>query len=248
MGKYVPIYAQWKYGNGNVGSFMCDLTGTDLSWSKNFVNDIVGQSIILNIVDNIFPNHDVRADGINFVIKSDNYETQLNAHGVPENHRLEVEVNPISNSLVDLKESGIAVTEAEGNRRFIFTIKDAGLYEIIVKRYDEENCLLSEIVLHKNFSYSEEYNYFTDREPIGDELLTELARMGNGIVVDDVADVFNTFDKSVKREYDPRIVMLIIIIIAVLIDIAVRKFKFKWIHEIVRDRKNKKADEAKKKG
>ena len=181
-------------------------------------------------------------------MKSDNYETQLNVHGVPENHRIEVEVNPISNSLVDLKESGIAVTETEGNRRFIFTIRDAGLYEILVKRYDEENCLLSEIVLHKSFSYSEEYNYFTDREPIGDDLLTELARVGNGIVVDDVADVFNTFDKSVKREYDPRIVMLIIIIIAVLIDIAVRKFKFKWIHEIIKERKFKKAEEARRKG
>ena len=245
MGKYVPIYAQWKYGNGNVGSFMCDLNGT---WSAKFINDIAGQSIVLNIVDGIFPSHDVRADGINFVMKSDNYETQLNVHGVPENHRIEVEVNPISNSLVDLKESGITVTETEGNRRFIFTIKDAGLYEILVKRYDEENGLLSEIVLHKSFSYSEEYNYFTDREPIGDELMTQLAKSGNGIVVDDVADVFNTFDKSVKREYDPRIVMLIIIIIAVLLDIAVRKFKFKWIHEIIRERKLKKAEETKRKG
>ena len=245
MGKYVPIYAQWKYGSGNVGSFMCDLNGT---WSAKFINDIAGQSIILNIVDGIFPTHDVRADGINFVMKSDNYETQLNVHGVPENHRIEVEVNPISNSLVDLKESGIAVTETEGNRRFIFTIKDAGLYEILIKRYDEENGLISEIVLHKSFSYSEEYNYFTDREPIGDELLTKLAKAGNGIVVDDVADVFNTFDKSVKREYDPRIVMLIIVIVAVLIDIAVRKFKFKWIHEIIKERKFKKAEEVRRKG
>lgn len=244
MGKYVPIYAQWKYGNGNVGSFMCDLNGI---WSGEFINDIVGQSIILNIVDNIFPNHDVRADGINFVIKTDNYKTQLNVHGVPENHRIEVEVIPISNSLADLMETGIPVTEAEGNRRFIFNLRDAGLYEILVKRYDEQEALLSEIVLYKSFSYSEEYNYFPERTPIGDELLSELAKTGNGIEVDDVAEIFNTFTKTVKREYDPRIVMLIVIILAVLIDIAVRKFKFKWIHEIIKERKFKKAEEAKKK-
>ena len=244
MGKYVPIYAQWKYGNGNVGSFMCDLNGI---WSGEFINDIVGQSIILNIVDNIFPNHDVRADGINFVIKTDNYKTQLNVHGVPENHRIEVEVIPISNSLADLMETGIPVTEAEGNRRFIFNLRDAGLYEILVKRYDEQEALLSEIVLYKSFSYSEEYNYFPERAPIGDELLSELAKTGNGIEVDDVAEIFNTFTKTVKREYDPRIVMLIVIILAVLIDIAVRKFKFKWIHEIIKERKFKKAEEAKKK-
>ena len=245
MGKYVPIYAQWKYGSGNVGSFMCDLNGT---WSGEFINDIVGQSIILNIVDNIFPNHDVRADGINFVIKTDNYKTQLNVHGAPENHRIEVEVKPISNSLADLMETGIPVTEAEGNRRFIFNLRDAGLYEILVKRYDEQEALLSEIVIYKSFSYSEEYNYFPERTPIGDELLSELAKTGNGIVVDDVAEIFNTFTKTVKREYDPRIVMLIVIILAVLIDIAVRKFKFKWIHEIINERKFKKAEEARRNG
>ena len=245
MGKYVPIYAQWKYGNGNVGSFMSDLNGT---WSQEFISDIIGQSIVLNIVDNIFPNHDVRADGITFALKTDNYTTQLNVHGAPENHRIEVVVTPISNSLVDLMETGIPVTEAEGNRRFIFTLKDAGLYEILIKRYDEEEALLSEIVLHKSFSYSEEYNYFTEREPIGDELLSELAKTGNGMVVDDVAEVFNTFNKHIKREYDPRIVMLIIIIIAFLADIAVRKFKFKWIHEIIKERKYKKAEEARKNG
>ena len=243
MGKYVPIYAQWKYGNGNVGSFMSDLNGT---WSDKFISDIVGQSIILNIVDSIFPMHDVRADGINFVIKTDNYKTQLNVHGVPEDHRIEVEVKPISNSLADLMESGITVIEAEGNRRFIFTLRDAGLYEILVKRYDEQEALLSEIVLHKSFSYSEEYNYFPEKDPIGEELLSELSKTGNGIVVDDVAEIFNTFEKTVKREYDPRIVMLIIIIVAVLIDVAVRKFKFKWIHEIINDRKFKKAEEAKR--
>ena len=31
-------------------------------------------------------------------------------------------------------------------------------------------------------------------------------------------------------------------IVAVLLDIAVRKFKFKWIHELVREHKQKKAD------
>ena len=68
------------------------------------------------------------------------------------------------------------------------------------------------------------------------------------MVVDDVAEVFNTFNKHIKREYDPRIVMLIIIIIAFLADIAVRKFKFKWIHEIIKERKYKKAEEARKNG
>ena len=43
----VPIYAQWDYGNGNVGSFMCDL---NMVWSESFMSSGTGQQIILNIV------------------------------------------------------------------------------------------------------------------------------------------------------------------------------------------------------
>ncbi len=244
MGEFVPIYAQWKYGEGNVGSFMSDLNG---EWSQKFINDIVGQAIIINIVDSIFPTHDVRSDGLEYAIKTDNYRTQLNVHGVGEEHRVEVEVTPLSSSLTHLLDNGIAVSEAEGNRRFVFEIKDAGLYEIKIKRYDETSALLSEIVIHKTFSYSEEYNLFPEREPIGAELLTAIAEDGKGIEISDAAEVFGTFSKTVKEEYDPRVVLLIIAIVSVLIDIAVRKFKFKWPHELVREYKQKKADRADKK-
>ncbi len=243
MGKYVPIYAQWKYGEGNVGSFMCDLNG---EWSSSFINDIIGQAIILNIVDSIFPTHDVRADSLEYVIKSDNYTTQLNIHGVKENNRIEVEVVPLSDSLVDLMDRGIPVTEAEGNRRFIFEIRDAGLYLIKIKRFDENGTPLSEISFHRTFSYSEEYNYFPTDVPIGGELLAAISTDGKGAEIEDAAEIFNTFEKTVKREYDPRVVLLIIVIVAVLIDVAVRKFKFKWPHELYREYKTKKADKAKK--
>ena len=46
------------------------------------------------------------------------------------------------------------------------------------------------------------------------------------------------------RTADPRIVMLIIAIVLFVLDVAVRKFKFKWIHELVRDRKAKQEMEA----
>lgn len=244
MGKYVPIYAEWKYGAGNVGSFMCDLNG---EWSKNFLDDIVGQAIILNIVDNIFPTRDVRADGIEYIVKTDNYNTQLTVHGVPEGQRVEVEVKPLSDSLVDLMEKGIPVTVAEGNRRFSFVIRDTGLYEIVIRRYDEYEALVSEFSVYKSFSYSEEYNLFTDRAPIGAELIKLIAEDGKGNKIEDAAEVFSGFDKTVKIKYDPRVILLIIAIVAVLIDVAVRKFKFKWPHELIREYKIKKADEAKKK-
>ena len=243
MGQYVPIYAEWKYGEGSVGSFMCDLSGI---WSDEFMSDLVGQAIITNIVNSLFPMQDVRADGIDYVIKSDNYHYQINVHGVAENERIEVEVTPMSDHLVDALEEGVNVNALESNRRFNFIIKDAGLYEIVIRKYDEAGVELAKVVTYESFSYSEEYNVFTERVPIGEELMTLLANDGKGMVVTDPAEVFESFAQTIKKVLDPRVLFLILSIIFVLLDIASRKFKFKWPHEIIREYKFKKADEATK--
>ncbi len=241
MGKYVPIYAEWQYGAGNVGSFMCDLSGI---WSSQFVDDIVGKAIIGNIINSIFPMQDVRADDINYVLKTDNLGNQLNVHGVPEDCRVEVEVTPISDHLVSILEEGVSVYALESNRRFNFTIKEAGLYEIRVKNYNADGIMTAEMIMYRCFSYSEEYNMFTSRAPIGEELLGIISSEGNGLAVTDPAEVFASFSKTLKKEFDPRMIFLILAIILVLLDIAVRKFKFKWPHELIREYKQRKADEA----
>ena len=241
MGKYVPIYAEWKYGAGSVGSFMCDLSGL---WSDEFMNDIVGQAIITNIVNALFPVHDIHADGIDYVIKKDNYHYQLNVHGVAEGERIEVEVTPLSEDLLSILEEGVSVNALESNRRFNFIIKDLGLYEIVIRKYDDVGNELSKVVIYEAFSYSEEYNVFTERVPIGEELMTLIAKDGKGLVVSDPAEVFESFSRTIKKVYDPRVLFLILSIIFVLLDIAARKFKFKWPHELIREYKQKKADEA----
>ena len=49
---YAPLYAQWKFGEGRVGSFMCDLNGY---WSKDFLESAVGQKLIFNMIDDLLP-------------------------------------------------------------------------------------------------------------------------------------------------------------------------------------------------
>ena len=241
MGEYVPIYAEWRYGKGNVGSFMCDLSGI---WSQTFMEDVVGKTIITNIVNSIFPMEDVRADSIGYVLKSDNYHYQLGIYGIADTESVEVSVTPISDHLVSVLDEGVSVQMLESKRRFQFIIKDSGLYEIVIKKLDESGAELSRVVLYEAFSYSEEYNTFTDRAPIGEELMTLLAEQGKGVVIGDPAEVFASFSPIIKKTIDPRIVLLILSIVFVLLDIAARKFKFKWPHEIIRERKRKKAEEA----
>ena len=56
-------------------------------------------------------------------------------------------------------------------------------------------------------------------------------------MITDSLEVFDSFEKTIKKTADPRLAFLIIAIVLFLLDIAVRKFKFKWIHEMIRDRK-----------
>ena len=52
--------------------------------------------------------------------------------------------------------------------------------------------------------------------------------------------MFEGFVPALLRTYDPRLALMITAMVLFLLDIAVRKFKFKWIHEIVREHKAKK--------
>lgn len=244
MGNYVPIYAEWKYGQGNVGSFMCDLSGI---WSETFMNDIIGQAIIRNIVNSIFPMQDVTVNAIDYVLKSDNYHYQLSVYGVGEGEHVEVSVTPVSEHLMSILDEGVTVKALESNKRFNFIIKDSGLYEIVIRKLNESGTELAKAVMYESFSYSEEYNEFTEREPVSEELMTLLAADGRGIVITDSAEVFDSFSQYIKKVIDPRVLFLILSIVLVLLDIAARKFKFKWPHEIIRERKMKKANEAVKK-
>lgn len=246
MGEYVPIYAYWKYGNGNVGSWMCDLNG---EWSGEFMDSFIGETLIVNIIDNLFPMKDVRSDDLEYVFRTENYTTQLNVHGAPEGHKIEVSVTPVSDDLEGKFPDGIAVVQAEDNRRFTFVLKEAGLYRVTIKQFDEAGTLVTEeIKEYKTFSYSQEYNAFPSKLPIGEELMAILAADGKGVVVTDPVEVYQSFAKTIKRSYDPRILFLILVIVFVLLDITVRKFKFKWPHELIHEYKIRKADEASRAG
>lgn len=233
MGEYVPIYATHTYGNGKVGSFMCDLNG---EWSAAFVDDVVGRALIMNIVESIFPFEDVRADGIKYELKSDNYSHWLNVHGAPEGETLSVTVTPVSAHLQHLY-GAIDVVSAESNRRFTFNITEPGLYEIKISSYNSDGASVSEIPLYKAFSYSEEYDSFARTAADGEELMALIAEEGKGVVIFDPAQVFGSFTDTLSMHYDPRAILLIAAIVLVLLDIAARKFKWKWIHELIREKK-----------
>ena len=105
---------------------------------------------------------------------------------------------------------------------------------------DESGEAVNEIPIYKTFSYSEEYDTFSKTDRDGEALMASLATEGGGVSVSDPADVFSNLTKTLSKKYDPRMILIIVTIVLVLLDIAVRKFKFKWLHEIIRERREEK--------
>jgi hypothetical protein len=55
------------------------------------------------------------------------------------------------------------------------------------------------------------------------------------------SEIFEGFITALNHEYDPRFLFMILALTLFLADVAVRKFKFKWPHEIIREYREKKS-------
>ena len=103
-----------------------------------------------------------------------------------------------------------------------------------------DGSIIATTTIHKALSYSQEYNAFADKD-VAAALIASIAKYGDGEVINTAYEVYDDATKYFDRTYDPRIPFIIIVIVLFLLDVAVRKFKFKWIHEIIRERKKRKA-------
>jgi hypothetical protein len=143
------------------------------------------------------------------------------------------------------------MSDANKYSRCDFVVRGGGTYMIRLTMYDKDgkvkiNASGEEIVteFYKSFAYSEEYDVFlgsTDEE-ITEDLKTVVTR-GSGAIIEDLNnpnEVFDGFVTALDRTFDPRFLFMILAIVLFLADIAVRKFKFKWPHELIRDYKEKK--------
>lgn len=248
----VPIYAQWKYGKGTVGSFMCDLYG---EWSLELLESDDGKQLLKNIVSALTPIENIKTNDIKLSLVEDNYFntmsvfTKLNEGEYLKasvNYSLDGELKNISLSDFDNKTDGaypILLLNADNNySRAKFVLKDKTAYEIVVNKYSADGSVIASNTIYKSLSYSKEYDLL-DSSTDYSAVLTDYAKIGQGNYIKDLNDpheIIDSFDVNLVSTFDPRILFSILIIILFLIDFAVRKFKFRWPHEIIRDHKNRK--------
>ena len=231
----VPLYAQWNFGRGRVGSFM-----SDVNFSTLLLGDTVGIKLFNNIVAGLMPSDDIRAKDISAVLTEENYTTRLSVFTtLEEGQYLELEVESPDEDGVMNKISPDRIQQTTASR-FTFTIFDAGIHNVTIIKRNEAGDEVSRCVAYKAFSYSKEYDVFRNVEE-GATLLTALAESGNGTAITDIQTIFENTNMHQIR--DPRLVFIIIVLVLFLLDVAVRKFKFKWPHEIIRGYRERKAME-----
>ena len=239
---FVPFYAQWDFGKGKVGSLLCDLSGI---WSADFIANATGQTFINNVLDALMPTTDIEPKDIRVELREDNYTSRVNVFTkTSDGETLSVTVTPESSEAQKYyRVRPIIVTPSDANTRFTFSVVCPGIYRVDVEKRNAMGVVVSKVSVYKEFSYSEEYDAFPDETAMtAEERMAKIAEDGDGIVVIDAMDVFESLVKTLKRSFDPRILFLCLIIVMFLLDVAVRKFKFKWPHELIAEHKAKKKE------
>lgn len=257
IGEYnVPIYAQWRYGEGTVGSLMVDVYG---EWSGDLLEDDNGRRFIRNVVSTITPTEAIRSNELRVKLYEDNYTNTLGIYTTLNDGEKIVGNIKYNGSVLSLN-SLPEVQDAQALRgldcyvvnelskdnnysRAKFIIKTPGVYEIEILKYDKDDKLLGSNVIYKEFAYSKEYDVMTEEELDYEEVLENYALYGSGSLIKELKnphEIIDTFNTVLSSTFDPRYLFAIIAIICFLLDIAVRKFKFKWPHEIIKQYKENK--------
>ena len=234
MGDYTPIYTQWQCGKGTVGTFACDLNGT---WSSDFVESPIGATLINNIVTNLFPTDRVRPQEIDAEVEGGNYNTVVSVFtDMQEGDYIELTVKSPGVGGEDGLVQTITASSNDSYSRLAFAVTTPGLHEIKVTRKSADGAVIAETTIYKALPYSQEYNLFTDPKE-AEALIKALAQYGRGSVLEEPIDVFENALKYIHKIIDPKIVFMITALALFLLDIAARKFKWKWPHEIIKEKK-----------
>lgn len=261
MAKFVPMYAQWKFGEGKVGSLMVDLDGY---FSAAFIDsEEVGAVVLNNIISTLMPVMNIREHTLGVEFIEDNYRTQAsvdgyNAKSEPDKKLVAFVTSPSGKvSKFDLS------SLSPGGNRFTFENFEPGIHDVVVvkvpksfnvmaggiKGYSDiaERYILALVHDYRPFSYSAEYNAADDSFTDGKDLLIKLSSRtdveGEEKLIDSPDELLSTLI-SIDKVFDPRYLLIGIAVVLFLIEIALRKFKIPKIKRLFEKFSTKKNGEA----
>lgn len=221
-----PLYVEWEYGAGKVACFMSDLSG---AWTRTFMRQDSTKIFLNNIVRNLAKTK----EGMQVDFVNQNHTTVINVTTpavVGNSVRVTVTNPDGKHQFFDLAVSG--ANSYTGS----FPTPDTGIYELVIVERDALGDRVSSLETGYAFSYSKEYDAFADPMD-GYKTLDAVCKSGGGQILLSTEQMFSGESLTVSYDTDPSIPMIIAMILLFLLDVAVRKFNFKWPHEIIRERR-----------
>ncbi|MBP3568590.1 MAG: VWA domain-containing protein [Lachnospiraceae bacterium] len=214
-----PLYVQWNYGTGSVGSFTADLRGSD---SEELYRSEDGQQLIKNMVA--------------AVIRGDGKVTALEVAVTPGNQTAIIDVSASlkgKESIVvtvlapDNKEQIVeTILTTDGTCQGVFDSSIPGTYTVTVTHLSADGELLDHTRTHFASSYSAEYDAFTTLD--GEALLAQISEVTGGKMSYTLSGVLDFTGQYLEQELDPTVALLVVVLVLFLGDIAVRKFRLRW--------------------
>lgn len=232
-----PLYVQWTYEEnrtkcGKVGSFMSDLSG---NWSSKFFSDERGVKFIKNVIDYLITSTTTRLD-MTVQFKRDNFTNiiEIATPSIGSYGKIKAKITYPDETIkeVELMQTSANVYTAE-----IPNYGMEGLYKIdITKSIGTKVTKVSSFTV---FSYSQEYDAFYDSKE-NFKFIEQMVEKSKGSIYTSEDMIFSNEVNYNDEIINPQITILIIALTLFLLDIVVRKFNFKWPHELFK-RKEKEA-------
>ena len=241
-----PLYAEWPYGQGKVGSLLIDLEG---KWSGDILNTNTGQTIVQNIVLSLLMNvQQLNDNTFEVSLSEDNLHTQVNVFNLlPEENAL-TKIIALVQYPSQSKTMKYDFGALKNGSHFVFENDERGVYTISVMKVDADYDFMHSAVnkpsdvpqdvihevttLHRAFSYSIEYDGRQDAYATGKDLLAAIStrevskdEQNSKFIYD--ADKLFLPNGTITRTQDLRQILLISAMVLYLLGIFLRLFKIK---------------------
>jgi Mg-chelatase subunit ChlD len=222
-----PVYAEWKYGLGNVASFTSDLSGV---WSNTFLSQEQGVQFVKNVVSSLIPNKNAQSGlTVNITRNGSQAVVQANSTIIDENSTVETTVVPPSGNSYSLTLNAVS----PGVYTNITKLSDEGVYTMLVQQSDSSGNLLTYQEAAVAAPYSAEYDAFLTG---GETLLTNVSNLTGGNLTDDIDDLMDVKMQPIETEINLYIPLAIIAALLLLTDLVLRNAKWKDLKAFFRRR------------
>lgn len=235
-GTHDAIYAQWKYGKGRVGSFASDLG----DWAKDYYTDPEARMFLQNVIQDLLPEDSIKST-LAVEYEKKNLTTDIHVLGdLTDDKAVFIKITDPDGKV---NNNGDKALRAISNNECVISVENSkeGLYTIELDKEDASGQVIESDVFYYTFSYSQEYNtFFGDYEELN-SFLREVSITSNGRTLSTTDFEYNHQRDYQEETFDPKMIFAIIAAVLFILDIAARKFNFKWPHEWFRKKETEEA-------